>query len=509
MKRYVYLLLCFALLVGVAVIPASADFTVTHYYEEIYAGGVMDMAVFVGEADLTGYTFQWQFGFMGDDNWIDLEDNESYQGTKTNRMKVYTAAGGNYDGWEEIAFRCRVTKDGVTKSSKTLHMYIHPTEQLETDLRSWGFGLYEPNVKNATALYTKDDKVYTANAFAGAKLDIFCGGNTETQRDILVNSEVELRREICITENGKTVVSGDRTVYVPYTVGLNAVTVQINMRIILNGEDRGIYDSKTVNISTVKPEVIGIGTAKSACSMLRYTYNESEKLASFAKGDTVEVIGEEGSYYLVYSNNQVGYIGKSLLTVDTSGLDRVIRDVDVTIDPPMAGRTPAQTCNILTEGCTLYPNEPITWIDVETGKFMDAEDEFQEGKSYKVNIWIEAETGYTFQVNASTDPDVGGIINGNLPAFVYTAYEQDPRKVIDLTFTFVNTPAAPDYLVGDMNTDGVVTDADAIYLLRFVLFPNNYPIIQPGDMNGDGEVTDADAIYLLRHTLFPDSYPLK
>ena len=29
-----------------------------------------------------------------------------------------------------------------------------------------------------------------------------------------------------------------------------------------------------------------------------------------------------------------------------------------------------------------------------------------------------------------------------------------------------------------------------------------------GDINGDGEVTDADAVYLLRFTLFPEEYPL-
>jgi len=31
---------------------------------------------------------------------------------------------------------------------------------------------------------------------------------------------------------------------------------------------------------------------------------------------------------------------------------------------------------------------------------------------------------------------------------------------------------------------------------------------QSGDVNGDGEVTDADALYLLRYTLFPQRYPL-
>ena len=61
---------------------------------------------------------------------------------------------------------------------------------------------------------------------------------------------------------------------------------------------------------------------------------------------------------------------------------------------------------------------------------------------------------------------------------------------------------------GDMNGDGVVSDADALYLLRYTLFADRYPVNQSGDLNGDGVVSDADALYLLRHTLFAERYPL-
>lgn len=59
---------------------------------------------------------------------------------------------------------------------------------------------------------------------------------------------------------------------------------------------------------------------------------------------------------------------------------------------------------------------------------------------------------------------------------------------------------------GDLTCNGVVTDADAIYLLRHVTL--NYPLNQSGDFNKDGKVTDADAVYLLRYTLFPEKYPI-
>ena len=74
-------------------------------------------------------------------------------------------------------------------------------------------------------------------------------------------------------------------------------------------------------------------------------------------------------------------------------------------------------------------------------------------------------------------------------------------------FIKIETPA-PAAVRGDMNDDGVVTDADALYLLRYTLFEDRYPISQSGDVNGDGDVTDADALYLLRFTLFSERYPL-
>ena len=82
--------------------------------------------------------------------------------------------------------------------------------------------------------------------------------------------------------------------------------------------------------------------------------------------------------------------------------------------------------------------------------------------------------------------------------------------------------------LGDYNGDGKVTSNDAVYLLRHVLFPEQYPIIdydrfsesyglsvsgtrclQLADFNHDGAVTTDDAVYLLRYTLFPERFPLQ
>lgn len=69
-------------------------------------------------------------------------------------------------------------------------------------------------------------------------------------------------------------------------------------------------------------------------------------------------------------------------------------------------------------------------------------------------------------------------------------------------------PTEPEVTPGDVNGDEIVNKDDAIYLLRYVVYPEKYPISVSGDMNADGKVNKDDAIYLLRHVVYPDKYPL-
>ena len=60
----------------------------------------------------------------------------------------------------------------------------------------------------------------------------------------------------------------------------------------------------------------------------------------------------------------------------------------------------------------------------------------------------------------------------------------------------------------DYTGDGAVDSSDAIYLLRHVLFPADFPLEVNADLDRDGVCDSADAIYLLRHVLFPADFPL-
>lgn len=444
MKRFIAAMLSLLLLGILLPVPASAlNYYVSHYEEAIYAGGVVDLYAYPSVGDPEDFTYQWQFdaGF-GDGHWYDVPENDNYAGGKTNHLQMFTSTG-NYDSWEEIPFQCVLTsQDGTVRHTANIHMSIYPTDRLIPDMKNWGFGLYTPSVKNVIDLYTKDDVNYTASAYAGAKLDMWCGSKPVDQKPILRKSEVELTTEIHITENGKTIVSTNRTTYLPYTVG--KLKVEFKEKLTIGEYNLGYFDTKTVDITVSKPVTQYTAPATANCSLLRYTYNESAKLASIPKGTNLEIVGTEGSYYQVYYNGFVGYVGKSQVGNTTKVTDDLITEVDLTIPSPVAGQYPATTCTVETPSCALYHTDPITWTDSETGKEIKPTEQFQEGKQYKVQIWLAAKSGYAFSTDASGNPKLGAAINGNLPPYIYKAYEQDPREVIMLVYTFGSTPAAPE-----------------------------------------------------------------
>lgn len=438
MRKTALIILCVAVItVLLSVSTSAAEFQVTYYKEEIYAGGILDMYAFTGGKGKEPITYKWQIDYgLGDGHWEDIQENEVYRGTKTDHLQFYSRMG-SFDGWDAIPFQCVVTDaEGTVRYTPVIHMEIRPTSDLIPTLQRWGYGLFEPTVTNVSGLRTYDDVNYTAYAYSGDNLSFIAGSKAITDYDILTNSEVTLTREIWITENGHTTKAGDRATYTPYTVGTNAVTVEMKLRLAIGENDLGDYDTKTIRISTAKPTPVGTATVKSDCSLLRYTYNESQRLASVSKGTGVELLSKEGSYYKVYYNGFVGYIGTGLLNVQQSSYDPVIKDFELSVTAPVSGETPDFNCRVLTEGCGLYKTDPVNWINVETGEFMSRNDRFEENKAYKLVVWLEASSGYKFKIDASANPQLGAMINGNLPPFINRAYEQDPEQVIEVSYTF-------------------------------------------------------------------------
>ncbi len=64
------------------------------------------------------------------------------------------------------------------------------------------------------------------------------------------------------------------------------------------------------------------------------------------------------------------------------------------------------------------------------------------------------------------------------------------------------------YVLGDLNDDGIVNDKDAKYLLFHTFLPEKYPINANCDYNKDGIINDRDAIYLLYYSFNSETYPI-
>ncbi|MBO7549043.1 MAG: hypothetical protein J6T77_03660, partial [Clostridia bacterium] len=83
-------------------------------------------------------------------------------------------------------------------------------------------------------------------------------------------------------------------------------------------------------------------------------------------------------------------------------------------------------------------------------------------------------------VSADTDGGAGVSVltlNGAVPEMsgIYVYCRVDGPEASSFT-PLASIIIIDDYLLGDMNGDGIVNSSDAIYLLRHVLFESDYPL---------------------------------
>ena len=125
--------------------------------------------------------------------------------------------------------------------------------------------------------------------------------------------------------------------------------------------------------------------------------------------------------------------------------------------------------------CTLYNQngEEVITLNAEMGEFVYLED----GQTYLIQVEKTGEGIGVIGVDLFFDPPTDG---------------------------------GEDFIIGDLDENGVVDTDDAVYLLYFTLFgEDTHPVYQDCDFNGDGMMDTDDAIYLLYHTLFGEElYPL-
>ena len=201
--------------------------------------------------------------------------------------------------------------------------------------------------------------------------------------------------------------------------------------------------------------------------------------------------------------SEVGYqlknaLGEIPFSSDSCITFTLVRDYPViTLAPTDAGCFPGGELVFRTEALGAASFEWLFEIPGEEGNAVKTLSEFM--LLYPgVSASAENGSGYSVLTVSGAAPDLAGV-------FVYCRVDGPEAS----SFTpLASIIIIDDYLLGDMNGDGIVNSSDAIYLLRHVLFEDDYPLNQPADFMFDGIVNSSDAIYLLRHVLFENDYPL-
>ncbi len=132
---------------------------------------------------------------------------------------------------------------------------------------------------------------------------------------------------------------------------------------------------------------------------------------------------------------------------------------------------------------------PLTWID---------------GQSQSNNTKVGTLCSLTFRVREDGFSFSQTTVRVSCTSAYDTNYEPVTVTAAEATINLIPV------LIGDLNEDGALTGADAVYLLyRIALGDAAYPTNQPCDFNRDGTLTTKDALYLAYHTVFgQELYPL-
>ena len=64
-------------------------------------------------------------------------------------------------------------------------------------------------------------------------------------------------------------------------------------------------------------------------------------------------------------------------------------------------------------------------------------------------------------------------------------------------------------LIGDVNSDGEISNSDVLMIYRYIFNSSMYPMnVKTGDVNKDGYVSNADVLLIYRYIFNPTLYPI-
>lgn len=200
------------------------------------------------------------------------------------------------------------------------------------------------------------------------------------------------------------------------------------------------YEIRSVDITVPQPvageslpDVTQVTQSITGAKVKSLEWHEGESLAGpdvtggTAKGNTIYTVrirydAEEGYSFGTYpsatvnsqyANGEIGDQEHKIFCViygfQAKGSDQAntINSVEITIDPPEAGKTLAAACNVLTEGVVVKEVKWQAGVENVTGQVA------HEGTRYQLRVYLEPEVNYDFGSSVQT------IVNGTTGSFLY------------------------------------------------------------------------------------------
>ena len=177
-------------------------------------------------------------------------------------------------------------------------------------------------------------------------------------------------------------------------------------------------------------------------------------------------------------------------------------------------------------------NNPGIWgtafslpIDTEVFEFVSADTNNSVFKQFGICGFDEAKGAYKFNGLNSSFNDITGDgtvvvitlkVKENVEAGEYKlSAKLNERDIINangevVSFASVEgTVTVAEYIIGDVNGDSYITNADVLAIFRYIYNPELYPLnVTAADVNHDGDVTNADVLAIFRYIYNPELYPI-
>ncbi|MBQ9742111.1 MAG: dockerin type I repeat-containing protein [Ruminococcus sp.] len=504
----------------------------------------------------TNVTYQWQAGYYDSVHAPeDLDDNEYYIGTKTNHFKIL--ASGQLDALE---FRCKITYDGGSTYSQLFHFtFLEP----KVISRAYVVGVDAP-VFGCPPQYRTDDLQSKQDdldsmVWYGPISDSYAPLMDST--DVYVEGKYKCRfyldpaKGYTFNENSDCSVDGiicnvysekgeDGTIayYVDrvYTVSYKG-TVPDG---ILDFESRNPSDTATnVNLGNAYlgtdsmdiPFEFKIKDLPSNMALADYTVygsteiqRDGERVYYAHSGDRVNLIDVAtmpGKYYIYHELFLLDPEGNEIATESVCYFVNVytpviIMDLSVEVDEPVAGQDAEIAFLNKTIGCVV---SNMYWYDVTDGErvLMNNTDTFEAGRTYQVEMWLEANDGFYMNTDRDGYLNVNAKINGKSAETLNASSDKVAGFTMDFTIPEDSTnpsnpidptepstggqdiPTAPTIpvvlgLLGDANEDGKVNVKDATVIQKDIAYlaslSDTGRILADVDGNGSVNIKDATAI---------------